>query len=268
MGVEQLITDPTAYVIAGVLGAIFGSFLNVVIWRVPRGKSLVRPGSACPKCGTDISRRDNVPVVSWLLLRGKCRSCNAPISARYPLVEAGTAAAFVAVVLLFPSDPWSWPAWWYFAAIGIALAMIDLDVRRLPSAIIYPSYVAGGVLISLAIVLGKTTLADGLRATIGMAALWALYALLATVKPGGMGWGDVRLAGVLGGYLGWLGWGSLAVGAFAAFLLGALWSVGLMVLRGATRKSRVPFGPWMIIGAGVGVAWGESVWQAYLSLIL
>ncbi|WP_179398144.1 prepilin peptidase [Demequina lutea] len=256
------------YVIAGILGVIFGSFLNVVIWRVPRGKSLVRPGSACPKCGANVLPRDNVPIVSWLLLRGACRACKAPISARYPLVEAGTAAAFVVVVLLFPHDPWAWPAWWYFAAIGIALAMIDLDVKRLPSVIILPSYVVGGVLISLAIALGPTSLADGARATIGMASLWALYALLATLKPGGMGWGDVRLAGVLGGYLGWLGVGSLVVGAFAAFLLGAVWSVGLMLLRGATRKSRVPFGPWMIVGSAVGVVWGESLWQAYLSLIV
>ena len=268
LGVEQLSAEATTYVIAGILGAIFGSFLNVVIWRVPRGESLVRPGSACPKCGTDIRARDNVPIVSWLLLRGRCHSCHAPISVRYPLVEAGTAASFVGVVVLFPNDPWSWPAWWYFAAIAIALALIDLDVRRLPSVIILPSYGVGAVLISLAIALGSTSLADGVRATIGMAALWALYALLATVKPGGMGWGDVRLAGVLGGYLGWVGVGSLLVGAFAAFLLGALWSVGLMMFRGATRKSRVPFGPWMIIGAAVGVVWGESLWQTYLSLIL
>lgn len=263
-----LSTEVTAYVIAGILGAIFGSFLNVVIWRVPRGKSLVRPGSTCPKCGAEVEPRDNVPIISWLVLRGACRSCKAPIAVRYPLVEAGTAAAFVAVVLLFPNDPWSWPAWWYFAAIGIALAVIDVDVRKLPSVIILPSYVVGGVLISLAIMLGSTSLADGVRATLGMAGLWALYAILATVKPGGMGWGDVRLAGVLGGYLGWLGIGSLVVGAFSAFLLGAAWSVGMMVFGGATRKSKVPFGPWMIIGAAVGVAWGEALWQAYLSLIL
>lgn len=254
--------------IAAVFGLLIGSFLNVVIWRVPRGKSLVRPGSACPTCGADVRPRDNIPVLSWLLLRGKCRDCMAPIAVRYPLVEAGTAAAFVAVVLFFAHDPWSWPAWWYFAAVSIALALIDVDVRKLPSVIILPSYVVGGVLISFAIALGSTSLADGVRATLGMSGLWALYALLATVKPGGMGWGDVRLAGVLGGYLGWVGVGSLVVGAFSAFLLGALWSVGLMLARGATRKSRVPFGPWMIIGAAVGVAWGETVWQAYLSLIL
>lgn len=247
---------------------MIGSFLNVVIWRVPRGKSLVSPGSACPKCGAAVQPRDNVPIVSWVLLRAKCRSCKAPISVRYPLVEAGTAAVFAGVVVLFPHDPWSWPAWWYLGAIGLSLALIDIDVRRLPSVIILPAYVTGATLISLAIAWGSTSLADGIRATLGMAALWALYALLATVKPGGMGWGDVRLAGVLGGYLGWLGVGSLVVGAFSAFLFGAAWSVGLMVLGGATRKSRVPFGPWMIVGAAIGIVWGESLWRAYLSLIL
>lgn len=263
-----LTADLTASVIAGILGAIFGSFLNVVIWRVPRGKSLVRPGSACPKCGAEVQPCDNVPIISWLLLRGACRSCKAPITVRYPLVEAGTAIAFVAAVWLFPNDPWSWLAWWYFAAISIALAAIDIDVRKLPSAIILPSYVVGGALIALAVGLGTSGLGDGIRAAIGAAGLWALYALLATIKPGAMGWGDVRLAGVLGGYLGWLGVGALVVGAFAGFLLGALWSVGLMLLRGATRKSSVPFGPWMIIGAAVGVVWGESLWDAYMSLIL
>ena len=101
-----------------------------------------------------------------------------------------------------------------------------------------------------------------------MAALWALYALLATVKPGGMGWGDVRLAGVLGGYLGWLGIGSLVVGAFAAFLLGASVVGGTDVVARGNAQEPVPFGPWMIMGAAVGVVWGESLWQAYLSLIL
>lgn len=255
-------------IIAAVFGAIIGSFLNVVIWRVPRGESLVRPGSACPKCGKEILARDNVPILSWLILRGRCRACNAPIAYRYPLVEAGTAAAFAAIVLLFPHDPWSWPAWWYLAAISIALALIDIDVKKLPSVIILPSYAVGAALIAVGIAWGTSGLGDGIRAVIGMAGLWALYAILATVKPGGMGWGDVRLAGVLGGYLGWLGTGSLVVGAFAAFLLGAVWSVGLMLLRGATRKSRVPFGPWMIVGAAVGVAWGQALWNAYLSLIL
>lgn len=256
------------YVIAGVLGVIFGSFLNVVIWRVPRGKSLVRPGSACPKCGADVLPRDNVPIVSWLLLRGACRSCKAPISARYPLVEAGTAAAFVVVVLLFPHDPWAWPAWWYFAAMCIALALIDLDVARLPNAIVLPSYAVGGILLSLAVAFGSASVADGVRAALGMVGLGTLYAILAIVKPGGMGWGDVKLAGVLGGYLGWMGVGALVVGGFAAFLLGGAWSVGLVLWRGATRNSRIPFGPWMIIGSAVGVVWGESLWQAYLSLIV
>lgn len=212
--------------------------------------------------------RDNIPIVSWLALRGACRSCKAPISWRYPLVESGTAGAFVAVVLLFPDDPWAWPAWWYFAAVCIALVVIDLEVMRLPNAIVMPSYVVGGVLIALAIALGSTGLDDGIRALVGAIGLALLYGVLAVVKPGGMGWGDVKLAGVLGGYLGWLGTGPLVAGGFAAFLFGGVWSIGLLAARGATRKSRIPFGPWMIIGAAVAVVWGESVWRTYTSLVL
>lgn len=263
-----LIPEVAAGVFSGFFGLLIGSFLNVVIWRVPRGESLISPGSACPSCGTPIRPRDNVPIISWALLRGKCRSCKGRIAIRYPLVEAATAAAFVGVTLLFRDDPWAWPAWGYFAAICIALTLIDIDVMRLPSAIILPSYVVGAALLSLAIALGDSGLADGGRAALGMAGLWGLYALLATVKKGGMGWGDVRLAGVLGGYLGWVGVGALVVGGFSAFLLGGVWAIGVMAFGGGTRKSRIPFGPWMMLGAVAGAVWGESIWQAYLSLVL
>jgi leader peptidase (prepilin peptidase)/N-methyltransferase len=149
----------------------------------------------------------------------------------------------------------------------IALAVIDLDVMRLPNAIVLPSYGAGAVLIAAAIALGSTGLADGLRAVASMAGFVLFYGLLAVAKPGGMGWGDVKLAGVLGGYLGWVGVGSMVVGGFAAFLLGGLWSIGLVLIGGKTRKSRIPFGPWMIFGGSVGVVWGEPLWRAYMSLM-
>lgn len=238
-----------------------------MIWRVPRGKSLVRPGSACPRCDAPVEPRDNIPILSWLILGAKCRTCKAPISARYPLVEAGTAVAFVGVVLVFADDPWAWPAWWYFAAVSIALAAIDIDLRKLPDAIVLPSYIVGAALVTLAIAFGASDVGDGVRATIGMGALWALYAFLWYVKPGGMGWGDVKLAGVLGGYLGWVGVGALVVGGFAAFLMGGLWSIGLLIWGSKTRKSKIPFGPWMIMGAAVGAVCGEPLWQGYLSLM-
>lgn len=247
------------------LGLAVGSFLNVVVWRVPRGESVVRPPSACPHCGHTIRARDNVPVLSWLLLGRRCRDCRAPIAVRYPLVELITAVAFVVVVVRFGGSA-AVPAYWYLAAIGIALSAIDLDVRRLPDAIVLPSYPVLGVLLVVA------SAADGdwdalVRAGIGAAALFALYFLMVVVHPGAMGFGDVKLAGLLGGALAWLGWGAFAVGAFAAFLFGGLYAVVLLLTGRAGRKTGVPFGPWMILGTAVGIAVGEPLWAAYLDLV-
>jgi leader peptidase (prepilin peptidase)/N-methyltransferase len=253
-------------VFVGVLGLAVGSFLNVVVYRVPLGRSVVRPASACPRCRAAIRPRDNVPVLSWLLLRGKCRDCAAPISSRYPLVEGLTASLFVAVVLRFTAvqdAAWAIPAYLYLAAIGVALALIDLDVRRLPDAIVLPSYPAAAALLALAS-WGAGDWQALLRAAEGSAALWVLYFGLSLVKPGAMGFGDVKLAGILGAYLGWLGWGDLAVGAFGAFFVGGLVSVGLLLAKKAGRRTAIPFGPWMLIGAAIGIAVGGPTWSAYL----
>ncbi len=253
-------------VLAGVLGLAVGSFLNVVVWRVPRGASVVAPPSACPRCGARIRPWDNVPLVSWLVLRGRCRDCAAPISVRYPVVEAATGTLFVLTTLRFGVAP-ELLAYLYVAAVGIALALIDLDVHRLPDRIVLPSY---GVLAVLLLVgsWGSGDLTALGRAAMGGVALWLLYFLLALAKPGAMGFGDVKLAGLLGAALAWVGWGALVVGAFAAFLLGGLYGVAMMVAGRATRRSRVPFGPWMVLGAFVGVGFGESIWSAYLGLVL
>ena len=255
-----------AWLGVALIGAAIGSFLNVVIWRVPRGESVVAPPSACPRCGHVIRPHDNVPVVSWLVLRGRCRDCRAPISVRYPLVELGTVVAF----LLVPAAiGWTWamPAYLFLAALGIALALIDLDVHRLPDALVLPSYPVLACLLALAS-WGADDWSALLRAAIGGAILGTVYFVLWVIKPGGMGLGDVKLAGVLGAGLAWLGWGALAVGGFAAFVLGGVFGIGLIVLRRAGRKSRVPFGPWMVLGAAVGVAAGEQIWSAYLDLLV
>lgn len=250
-------------------GAVIGSFLNVVVWRVPRGRSIVRPPSACPRCGAAIRPRDNVPILSWLLLRGRCRDCTARISSRYPAVEALTAVLFVLVALRFAgSESYAaLPAYWYLAAIGVALGLIDLDTHRLPNVIVLPSYPVVAGLLTLAS-WGAGDWPALLRAVIGGAALYGLYFVLCVAKPGGMGFGDVKLAGIIGGGLAWLGWGSLVVGAFAAFLLGGIWGVGLMLAHRAGRTSKVPFGPWIVLGAVVGVAFGEALWAGYLTIVL
>ncbi|GAA2723713.1 prepilin peptidase [Cellulomonas aerilata] len=247
------------------LGLLVGSFLNVVVSRVPAGESVVHPPSRCPTCGSRIRPWDNVPVLSWLVLRGRCRDCGTRISARYPAVEAATAVLFALVALLV--GPWAVPAFAYLAAIGVALALIDLDTHRLPNAIVLPSYPVLGALLALAS-WGTGDWSALLRAVIGGTALWVAYFALCLAKPGGMGFGDVKLAGLLGGALAWLGWGPFAVGAFGAFVLGGLFAVVLLVTGRAGRGSGIPFGPWMLLGAGLGVAVGEPLWGAYLGLLV
>ena len=252
--------------LCGLLGLLVGSFLNVVVWRVPRGESIVSPPSACPRCGARIRARDNVPVVSWLALRGRCRSCHRPISARYPLVELCTGLAFAGVAWWTGLSA-ALPAFLYLAAVSVALALIDLDTKRLPDPIVLPSYPVGVVLLGIATAVNGDWSAM-IRAAIAAFALFAFYFVLMVVREGGMGFGDVKLAGVLGLYLGWVGWSALVVGAFAAFLVGGVVSIGLLMAGGATRKSTVPFGPFMLVGAWLGFVLGEPVASAYLALLL
>jgi leader peptidase (prepilin peptidase)/N-methyltransferase len=250
-------------VAAGLVGTLVGSFLNVVVHRVPAGRSVVRPRSACPQCGNHIRSRDNVPVLSWLLLRGRCRDCRTPISWRYPAVELGTGLLFAGVALVV-GPRWSLPAYLYLAAVAVALALIDLDVRRLPDAIVGPSYVVAVVLLGAASLLEDDWSAM-VRAGIGAVALVLLYAV-----PwffGGMGFGDVKLAGVLGLYLGWWSWEALVVGAFLAFLVGGLVSVPLVLARRAGRKTAIPFGPSMLVGALAALVVAAPVSNWYLGLV-
>ncbi|TFD66587.1 prepilin peptidase [Cryobacterium gelidum] len=277
-----------AVILAATIGLLIGSFLNVVIYRVPARRSIVSPPSACASCGARIRPWDNVPVISWLALRAKCRDCGERISIRYPLVELGTAVFFGAV------------AWWvvtssgfgstgmlgvvsisstgaiigiavtlvvflYLAAVSVALAMIDLDTYTLPNKIVVPAYpVSAALLVTAALLLGEP--GRLVPAVIGGAALFALYLTLALLYPGGMGLGDVKLAGVLGLFLGFLGWGPLVVGAFSAFLLGGVFSLVLVITRRANRKSSIPFGPWMLAGAWLGIFGGEQIAAGYLAL--
>lgn len=270
---------PVIALLAGAVGLAIGSFLNVVAYRVPAGLSVVRPASACPSCGHTIRSRDNLPVVSWLLLAGRCRDCRAPISVRYPIVEALTALAFVLVAMFFGGAIANASsvaatvgailgllAFAYLAAISIALSAIDLDVRRLPNTIVLPSYlVAAALLVPGALLSGRP---DALvSAAVGMVASLVFYGILWLVAPSGMGFGDVKLAGVLGIYLGYLGWAQLLVGVGAAFTLGGVFGLALIVIRRAGRKSAVPFGPWMFAGAWISIMVGEQLALGYLDLV-
>lgn len=277
---------PLLATLTGVLGLAVGSFLNVVVHRVPAGLSVSHPASACPRCEHPIRGYDNIPVLSWLVLRGRCRDCAAPISARYPIVEAATGLLAVMVTVFLVTAPWSplrtaalqgtgralaygavvLVAYLYLMAITVALAVIDLDTHTLPNRIVLPAYVVVPVLLAAASALSGDWSAF-LRAAIGLVALGGVYLALALAVPGGMGLGDVKLAGVLGFALAYLGWGPLAVGSFGAFLLGGIFAIALMIVRRAGRKSGIPFGPWMLAGAWLGIGVGPLVWSAYLGVL-
>lgn len=264
---------------AGVAGLSIGSFLNVVVYRVPLGLSIVRPGSACPGCGSTIRARDNVPVLSWLLLGRRCRDCRTSISARYPLVELLTGLAFVAVAVLFApqfagaegaaqvvSIALELVAFLVLAGISIALSAIDIELRRLPNPIVLFGFVAGVVLLVPAILLaGEPELL--ISAGVGAAGSFLFYLLLAVIGPGGMGMGDVKLAGVLGLYLGALGWAQLAVGVMAAFAVGAVAGAITLIIRRSVKDRTLPFGPWMFVGAWIGIVGGEQIAAGYLELV-
>lgn len=255
----------TVALLAGVLGLLVGSFLNVVIHRVPAGLSIVSPGSACPACAQPVRAWDNVPVLSWLALGGRCRDCAAPISARYPLVELVSGALFAVIALRFGSTPYA-AACLVVAAAGVALFMIDLDHRRLPFAI--TGAMAAGAVVALGIDVVRHG-PDPALVALGCAALWlAVYGGVWLVTAGrGMGLGDVALAPVLGLVLGWLGVGPALVGLAAGFVIGA--GVGLVLLAtgSARRGTRVPHGPFLLSGALLGMLAGAPLAAAYLSLV-
>jgi leader peptidase (prepilin peptidase) / N-methyltransferase len=246
--------------LAGTLGLVAGSFANVVIHRVPRHESVVRPGSRCPACGTPVAWRDNLPLLGWLLLRGRCRSCRAAIPVRYPLVELAMGLLWFLVALRLAGEGFQWavPAYLAFAFVCLVLAMIDAATRLLPNRITYPAFplVAGLLLVAS---LGVGDLGRFGRGLLAATALGGFFFVLALLSPRGMGLGDVKLAPTLGLALGWLSWGAVAVGVFAAFLLGGLAGLGGMLALGMSRKSLLPFGPWLVAGALLGVLAGGEV---------
>jgi leader peptidase (prepilin peptidase) / N-methyltransferase len=236
--------------LAGLVGLAVGSFLNVVIHRVPRGESVVAPPSSCPACGGRIRARHNIPVLGWLVLRGRCADCAAPISRRYPLVEFATGLLFAALTLRLAQLHLlsAGPAVLGFGAAGLALALIDVEHRRLPDAIVLPGYPLLGAALLASAAWQHDWWSAG-RAAIGAAALFAFYFALAYAHPAGMGFGDVKLAGLVGGLLAYFSWSALLLGAFAGFLLGAVYGVALIVAGRGGRRTAVPFGPFMVAGA-------------------
>jgi leader peptidase (prepilin peptidase)/N-methyltransferase len=239
---------------AALLGAVFGSFLNVVIYRLPRRQSLLTPGSRCPHCGTPIAPWDNIPVVSFVLLRGRCRACHTPISPRYPLVELA-AAVIVAGAWVTTGNWLDFIAAAIFALLLLAIFFIDLEHQIVPNALSYPGLV-GGLL--LAIPQGRFV--DALFAAAGAG---ALFLLIAIVSGGGMGGGDIKLAAMMGAFL---GWPRIPVALLLAFVLGAGAGLLLIALRRRSRKDPIPFGPALAVGGVIALFWGRAIVLWYLSL--
>ncbi len=248
------------------LGLAVGSFLNVVVWRLPRHESVVAPASHCPNCDVPIAHRDNIPIVGWLLLRARCRACGTHISARYPMVELLTATVFGLLTWRLGAS-WELPAFLFLGAIGVALALIDLDIKRLPDAIVLPSYPIAALLLCAAAAL-ETSWTPLWHAAVAGAALFAFYFIVWFIYPAGMGFGDVKLSGILGMFLGWLGWGALLVGAFGGFVVGGVGAVCVLLFRGGGRKTMIPYGPYMLIGALLAILAGSQLADAYVDAFI
>lgn len=236
-------------------GLAVGSFLNVVAWRLPRGESLVHPGSACPACAAPVKAYDNVPVVSWVWLRGRCRACAEAISARYPLVELATGALWL-VVALRGGQAVDVVLGLVLVTVLVPLVLIDLDHRLLPNRITGPAAVAA---VAIGAVMHPAGLPEQLAA--GTAA-GGFFLLAALAHPGGMGMGDVKLAAVLGLFLG----RAVAPALLVALVAGTLVGLVVMARRGAAegRRTAVPFGPFLALGGVVALLAGEGLMDAYL----
>ena len=250
--------DTTLVVIAcAVMGLLIGSFLTVVVDRVPRGASIVAPPSACGACGNRLTAPDLVPVFSWLVLRGKCRHCGARIGIEPIVVELANATLFVLFGLKFGADPVV-PAFCILAAALVALVWIDLREFRLPREITYTAFVLGSIALVVAALVNdepERIWQAYLGAGIALAIMGGIY----LASRGGMGEGDVRLAPLLGLYLGYLNPGIVPVGLFLGFLLGAVVGVAMMAIGKGGRKTALPFGPFLAAGTVIAVFAGQSI---------
>lgn len=255
--------NPVVLIVLAVFGAVLGSFANVLIYRLPRDESIVTPGSRCPSCGTPILPRDNMPILSYFLLRGRCRQCGAAISARYPLVEGLMAVLFVVVGLRVSAPAGHPPVSWalvsalLFTFLLVVITFIDLDHQLILNRVSLPGIAAGLALAALQGRLAGAALAAAVDAgvilCIVVASEWVL-------KRQGMGMGDVKLAAMIGAFLGWpVG----AVALYLGFLCGGIAAVTLLLLRIRGRRDPVPFGPALAAGAFLALFWGDAIWRWY-----
>jgi leader peptidase (prepilin peptidase) / N-methyltransferase len=241
--------------LAFVGGAVTGSFVGLVAFRLPRGGSIIGPRSVCDSCGAQIAAYDNVPVVSWILLRGRCRSCHASIPIRYPMVELALGAAFAATAIVLRDDPAQLALGLVFVAMLAAITLTDLERRIIPNKILIAGVVAG---LAIAAVTDPSSLPER---GIAAAAAGGLLLVIALAYPRGMGMGDVKLAAVMGFFLG----SAVAAALAIAVIAGSVVGVGVMLARGReARKHPVPFGPFLALGGVIALLAGDQLVSAYL----
>ena len=259
------------FLIVFALGAAIGSFLNVVIYRLPAGLSILYPASRCPQCLQPLKAYDNVPILGWLWVRGRCRYCRKPISGRYPLVEFLTGVLFVTAFWRF-GPTLQTPGYWILLSWLVALALIDVDTFTLPDALTRPG-VFLGIAFQAALAYSQTASAASLSQGVMMGVVGAVLGLWlfdlitligsAALGQAAMGGGDGKLAAMLGA---WLGWRGLLLSLFLACAMGAFVGGGAIALGILGRRQPMPFGPFLALGAGITVFWGDPLISAYLRL--
>ena len=250
-------------IVALPFGLVVGSFMTVAVYRLPKGESVVRPRSRCPACGAEIGARDNVPVLSWLLLRGRCRRCGERISVEYPLLELATAGLVVLAAVRYP-NPWHDILVGGLLALMPSIALIDLRHQIIPNKLTYPATLVFAPVIVLAWLIGDA--ADPVKAVIGFLAFGGGIFLVASVS-GGMGFGDVKLAALIGLVLGSLGLRFVGVSAGATIVLGGVGGL-LALTMGRGMKSKIPYGPYLAAGAVVAGLWGDPLASWYIGRFL
>ncbi len=253
--------DIIFYIIVFVFGSAIGSFLNVCIYRMPRNMSIIAPASRCPSCNTPIRPYDNIPVLSYILLRGKCRICKAGISLRYPTVEFLNAALYALVLWRFGLE-WYTPAYFIFCSVLVVITFIDLDFQIIPDRITLPG-------IGIGLIAGAFLMPDpfvrnallGLKASIiGFLVGGGLFYAIAVLSRGGMGGGDIKMMAMVGALMGWK---SVLLTTFLGSLTGAVIGIFLMISKGKGRKTKIPFGPFLGLGSLITLFFGQEIFNWY-----
>ncbi|MFQ5647419.1 MAG: prepilin peptidase [bacterium] len=246
------------YGLSALAGLALGSFLNVCIYRIPRKESLLYPGSHCPSCEKPVKFYDNIPVLSFLILGGKCRNCRSRISWRYPLVELATSIIFLLSLRHFNSDPAAAAPYAAFMALLLAISLIDLDVKIIPNRLVFPGIVTGGIFAAL-----SWLNVSPMSSLIGFGVGGGLFYLIALLSRGGMGGGDIKLIALIGILVGWQG---VLLTIMLASSMGALAGVWAILFLKKGRKDQIPFGPFLSLGTCFTIFFGEAIIRYYLLL--